>query len=111
MWLTGKVGTQKPTLNRKWDVACLNIYIHNVLWNFFRLTSWVIRIFKHASFQDWENLFYIEPQIFTRSVEWILKFQTDTGSFTETAWYYSPLDTKMWGKVYGAFLHSIIFVI
>lgn len=75
-------------------------YIHNVLWNFFRLTSWVIRIFKYATFQDWENLFYIEPQIFTRSVEWILKFQTETGSFTETAWYYSPLDTKMRGKVW-----------
>jgi hypothetical protein len=67
---------------------------------FCRLTSWVIRIFKYASFQDWENLFYIEPQIFTRSVEWILRFQTDTGSFTETAWYYSPLDTKMQGKVW-----------
>ena len=104
LWLICKADTQKTTLNWKWDVVCLNIYvyiyIHNVLWNFFRLTSWVIRIFKYASFQDWENLFYIEPQIFTRSVEWILKFQTDTGSFTETAWYYSPLDTKMQGKVW-----------
>jgi len=81
------------------DYIYIYIYIHNVMWNFFRLTSWVIRIFKYASFQDWENLFYIEPQIFTRSIEWILKFQTDTGSFAETAWYYSPLDTKMQGKV------------
>jgi hypothetical protein len=66
---------------------------------FFRLTSWVTRIFKYASFQDWENLFYIEPQIFTRSIEWILKFQTETGSFAETAWYHDPLDTKMRAKV------------
>jgi hypothetical protein len=76
------------------------MYIHNVLWNFFRLTSWVIRIFKYASFQDWENLFYIEPQIFSRSIERILKFQTETGSFAETTWYHDPLDTKMRGKVW-----------
>lgn len=66
---------------------------------FCRLTSWAIRIFKHASFQDWENLFYIEPQIITRCTEWILQFQTELGSFEETAWYHNPLDAKMQGKV------------
>jgi hypothetical protein len=66
---------------------------------FCRLTSWAIRIFKHASFQDWENLFYIEPQIITRCTEWILQFQTELGSFEETTWYHNPLDAKMQGKV------------
>ncbi|KDR15355.1 CD109 antigen [Zootermopsis nevadensis] len=71
------------------------------------LTSWVIRIFKHASFQDWENLFYVEPQIFTRSIEWILQFQTELGSFAETAWYQNPLDTKMQHKFATRFNNSV----
>lgn len=68
--------------------------------SFCRLTSWAIRIFKHASFQDWENFFYIEPQIITRSIEWILQFQTELGSFEETIWYHNPLDATMQGKVH-----------
>ncbi|PNF42789.1 hypothetical protein B7P43_G13621 [Cryptotermes secundus] len=73
------------------------------------LTSWAIRIFKHASFQDWENFFYIEPQIITRSIEWILQFQTELGSFEETTWYHNPLDATMQGKFSTRFNDSLVY--
>jgi hypothetical protein len=100
------------------------VIIHFWLWktdSFCRLTSWAIRIFKHASFQDWENLFYIEPQIITRCTEWILHFQTEVGSFEETKWYHNPLDAKMQGKVHcfdalyfnwcGILFYSILYLL
>ncbi|KAJ9579706.1 hypothetical protein L9F63_004632, partial [Diploptera punctata] len=73
---------------RNWDSSKPSIW----------LTAWAIRIFKHASFQDWENIFYIEPDIFSNCLKWILAHQNDLGSFEETPWYNNPLDWKMKGK-------------
>lgn len=55
----------------------------------------MLRIFKHATFPDWENNFYIEPAIFERSLTWILQFQAQNGSFFETTAYDIPLDSKL----------------
>ncbi|PSN51286.1 hypothetical protein C0J52_05303, partial [Blattella germanica] len=74
------------------------------------LTAWAIRIFKHATFQDWENLFYVEPQIFSKSVDWILQHQTDIGSFVETPWYENPLDWKMRGKYHNVSLTAHVLI-
>ncbi len=27
------------------------------------LTAWVLRLLSHASFQDWEDFLYIDPQV------------------------------------------------
>lgn len=61
------------------------------------MTSWVIRLIKHASFQDWEDYFYVESRITSMAVSWILKFQTYSGSFYEPDFTYSrsPLDQRM----------------
>ncbi|XP_075233181.1 CD109 antigen-like isoform X2 [Lycorma delicatula] len=58
------------------------------------LTAWALRIFKHATFPDWENVLYIDPQVFARSITWLLKFQTYSGSFREYP-LVSYIDSKM----------------
>ena len=46
-------------------------------------------------FQDWENLIYIDPHIIAKGAEWLLKFQTPNGGFSETEHYKQPLDPKV----------------
>ncbi|XP_069981512.1 CD109 antigen [Penaeus vannamei] len=58
------------------------------------LTAYILRTLWLASFQDWENLIYIDPSIMNRATEWILGFQTSQGAFTETPNYKHPLDSK-----------------
>jgi hypothetical protein len=66
---------------------------------FLRLTAWVLRVFKHAIYADWENILYIEPEIFERSINWIVKYQSPNGKFHETSVYLNPLDSKIRGNV------------
>ena len=43
------------------------------------LTAWVIRIFSHVSFQDWEDYIYIDPLVVGSAVMWLINYQTDEG--------------------------------
>lgn len=56
------------------------------------LTAYCARIFQEASFYEWENFIYIDPFVIQKSVQWLLRHQTEEGSFYETTW--SP-DRKM----------------
>uniref|UniRef100_A0A1B6EA02 Alpha-2-macroglobulin domain-containing protein n=1 Tax=Clastoptera arizonana TaxID=38151 RepID=A0A1B6EA02_9HEMI len=67
---------------RNWDTSLPSVW----------LTAWTIRVFKHATFPDWEYYLYIDPKIFNESVSWLLKHQTEKGSFVET--YSTVFDSK-----------------
>uniref|UniRef100_A0A6B2E7M4 Putative alpha-macroglobulin n=1 Tax=Phlebotomus kandelakii TaxID=1109342 RepID=A0A6B2E7M4_9DIPT len=56
------------------------------------LTAYCVKIFQEASFYEWENFIYIDPNMIQKSVAWLLRHQTPEGSFYETTW--SP-DRKM----------------
>ncbi|KAL7646788.1 UNVERIFIED_CONTAM: hypothetical protein RMT77_002043 [Armadillidium vulgare] len=58
---------------RMWDTAEPSVW----------LTALTTRTVHQAQFQDWENLIYIEPYIVSKAVSWLLKYQTDEGSFME----------------------------
>ncbi len=62
------------------------------------LTAWVIRIFSHVSFQDWEDYIYIDPLVVGSAVMWLINYQTPEGSFTETEYYPHPLHKPMDGR-------------
>uniref|UniRef100_A0A8D8ZM66 Complement C3 n=2 Tax=Cacopsylla melanoneura TaxID=428564 RepID=A0A8D8ZM66_9HEMI len=47
------------------------------------LTAWVLRLFKQASYPDWEYLFYVDSQLYGQAVKWMLTFQTSSGAFVE----------------------------
>ena len=36
-----------------------------------------------ALFQDWENLFFVDPDIISDGVEFMLRYQTEEGGFSE----------------------------
>lgn len=50
------------------------------------LTAFCARIFQEASFYEWENYLYIDPEVIGKAVSWILKHQTYEGSFYEVTW-------------------------
>ncbi|XP_066263111.1 CD109 antigen [Euwallacea similis] len=50
------------------------------------LTAYCARILQEASFYEWENYIYIDPVVISRAVEWVLRHQTEEGSFYETTW-------------------------
>lgn len=50
------------------------------------LTSFCARIFQDASFNEWENYIYIDPNVISMAVSWVLEHQTPYGSFYEVAW-------------------------
>ncbi|XP_015173319.1 PREDICTED: CD109 antigen [Polistes dominula] len=50
------------------------------------LTAYCARIFQEASFYEWENYLYIDPDVITQAVSWVLKHQTPEGSFYEVTW-------------------------
>lgn len=58
------------------------------------LTAYVLRTLWLASFQDWENLIYIDPTVVNEATEWLLQYQTPDGAFIETPNYTHPLDSK-----------------
>ncbi|KAK8743670.1 hypothetical protein OTU49_001200, partial [Cherax quadricarinatus] len=58
------------------------------------LTAYALRTLWLASFQDWENLIYIDPVVINSAAKWLLHYQTSMGAFTETPNYTHPLDSK-----------------
>ncbi|XP_014293821.1 CD109 antigen [Halyomorpha halys] len=52
------------------------------------LTAYCARIFQEASFYEWENYIYIDPQVISKAVSWVLKHQLPEGSFYEVAWFH-----------------------
>lgn len=50
------------------------------------LTAYCARILQEASFYEWENYIYIDPVVIARAVDWVLRHQTEDGSFYETTW-------------------------
>ncbi|XP_054721683.1 CD109 antigen-like [Uloborus diversus] len=57
------------------------------------LTAYCVRIFHLAQYPDWENFLYIDPEMLSKSVEFILKHQTREGSFYEVSTY--PWNRKL----------------
>ncbi|XP_013776899.1 CD109 antigen-like isoform X2 [Limulus polyphemus] len=57
------------------------------------LTAFCARIFHKASFHEWENFLYIDPDIINKAMNWLLKYQSEDGGFYETTIY--PYDRKM----------------
>lgn len=50
------------------------------------LTSYCAQVFQEASFYEWENFIYIDPQVISKAVSWVLDHQTYEGSFYEVTW-------------------------
>lgn len=50
------------------------------------LTSYCARVLQEASFYEWENYIYIDPQVISKAVNWVLQHQTEEGAFYETTW-------------------------
>ncbi|XP_022836175.1 CD109 antigen-like, partial [Spodoptera litura] len=50
------------------------------------LTSFCAKIFQDASFNEWENFIYIDPEVISMAVSWILDHQTPEGAFYEVTW-------------------------
>ncbi|XP_014295183.1 CD109 antigen [Microplitis demolitor] len=50
------------------------------------LTAFCARIFQEANFAEWENYLYIDPEVIKASINWLLKYQTQEGSFYEITW-------------------------
>ncbi|KAG8228773.1 hypothetical protein J437_LFUL007766 [Ladona fulva] len=50
------------------------------------LTAYCARVLQEASFYEWENFIYIDPEVISKAVRWVLKHQTVNGSFYEVTW-------------------------
>ncbi|CAG5055792.1 unnamed protein product [Parnassius apollo] len=50
------------------------------------LTSFCAKILQEASFNEWENYIYIDPDLISMAVSWILEHQTPEGAFYEVTW-------------------------
>ncbi|XP_075980863.1 macroglobulin complement-related isoform X2 [Anticarsia gemmatalis] len=50
------------------------------------LTSFCAKIFQDASFNEWENFIYIDPEVISMAVSWVLEHQTPEGAFYEVTW-------------------------
>lgn len=50
------------------------------------LTAYSVRVLQEASFYEWENYIYIDPEIISKAVSWILQHQTYEGAFYEVTW-------------------------
>ncbi|GIY90987.1 hypothetical protein CDAR_123091 [Caerostris darwini] len=57
------------------------------------LTAYCARIFHLAQYPDWENYLFIDPDMLTKNMEYILRYQTREGSFYETVNH--PWNRKM----------------
>ncbi|CAG7822295.1 unnamed protein product, partial [Allacma fusca] len=51
------------------------------------VTSFCARVFTEAIFNEWENFLFIDPNIISKAVSWVLQFQTSEGSFYEVSQY------------------------
>ncbi|KAM3959264.1 macroglobulin complement-related [Aphomia sociella] len=50
------------------------------------LTSFCAKIFQDASFNEWENFIYIDSDVTSQAVSWVLQHQTPEGAFYEVTW-------------------------
>ncbi|XP_053614245.1 CD109 antigen [Plodia interpunctella] len=50
------------------------------------LTSFCAKILQDASFNEWENFIYIDPNVISQAVSWVLQHQTPQGAFYEPQW-------------------------
>ncbi|KAG7207858.1 hypothetical protein KM043_009457 [Ampulex compressa] len=50
------------------------------------LTAFCARVFQEASFYEWENYLYIDPDVIRQAVSWVLEHQTPDGAFYEVTW-------------------------
>ncbi|XP_063238725.1 CD109 antigen-like [Bacillus rossius redtenbacheri] len=50
------------------------------------LTAFTVQLFQQASFYEYENFIYIDPEVIASSVRWLLKHQTPQGAFYEVSW-------------------------
>lgn len=60
------------------------------------LTAYCARMFQEASFYEWENYIFIDPQVIQKSIRYVLKHQTAEGAFYEVTW---SSDRKMNGSL------------
>ncbi|KAL4122063.1 hypothetical protein QTP88_014463 [Uroleucon formosanum] len=51
------------------------------------LTSYCARVFQEANFYEWENFIFIDPQVISKALMWVLKHQTEEGSFYDVTWF------------------------
>lgn len=51
------------------------------------LTAYSVRVLQEASFYEWENYIYIDPEVISKAVAWILDHQTWEGAFYEVTWF------------------------
>ncbi|RZF41336.1 hypothetical protein LSTR_LSTR000050 [Laodelphax striatellus] len=50
------------------------------------LTAMCARVLQEASFYEWENYLYVDPDLIAKSVYWVLQHQTQEGAFYEVTW-------------------------
>ncbi|XP_022256776.1 CD109 antigen-like [Limulus polyphemus] len=62
------------------------------------LTAYCARIYSLAQYPDWENYLFIDPEIISNSIKFVLRHQTKDGSFYETVKH--PWNRKMAPKQY-----------
>ncbi|XP_049876767.1 CD109 antigen [Pectinophora gossypiella] len=74
------------------------------------LTSFCAKIFQDASFNEWENYIYIDPDVISMAVTWVLDHQTPEGAFYEVTWLPNrndnstivvPKDTQLYREMGG----------
>ncbi|XP_065221551.1 CD109 antigen-like [Planococcus citri] len=59
-----------------WDISPKSVW----------LTAHCIRILQDARFSEWENYLFIDPEIITKSLSWLLLHQTEEGAFYDVSW-------------------------
>ncbi|XP_045452691.1 CD109 antigen [Melitaea cinxia] len=79
------------------------------------LTSFCAKIFQDASFNEWENFIYIDPDVISAAVSWVLEHQRPEGAFYEVTWLPDrnanssiavPLDSLLY-RTAGHQLHGV----
>ena len=65
------------------------------------MTAFCARILHKATFQEWENFLYIDPNIIQDAIEWLLRFQTPDGAFVETSLIPHNRRMNLTSKLYG----------
>nr|CAD7430447.1 unnamed protein product [Timema monikensis] len=69
------------------------------------LTSFCVQTLQQASFYEWENFIYIDPDVIASAVKWLLRHQTPDGSFYEVTWLPDRKmnDSLLWSNDYIRF--------
>lgn len=89
------------TPTQAFSLRCHTLHVHFILTTirfllkWFILQAWVLRVFSQSQFQDWENHYIIDRKLLSSCVRWILGYQNNDGSFSETRQYSYPLDRRL----------------